>query len=937
MAYNVSDKYKQVIYSQGEKNKIKILFNGVRLENAGEYCEKFSVKSKLFADDGNKVFRLNDFVAREAELILHNVPLTQIVSPITIQIGTLVGNNPLVESDYEWIPMGIFNIQDNPATDKDKITIKLRNNAVKFDFKYNAEPLLKANGGKATKKQILLDICSKAGVQTTISSFLGDSDLVGISDNTINARTYIAMLAEQAGSIATIDRTGKLIFINLSSLYTWRIPLSIIEKYEIGEPFEIKRVVYESLTKYETSSDETLDTLYLDSSNVYISSQTQVTSIFNKIKNFKIDSVKTGKVLGNPAIDCYDLIQVYDDYHDNKVLFTTLGNNDYTFTGVHRNIFETEISLEQRKENVTLRGEPTFKKWAKAEIDNVNSKVVIEAGRIDEITTPTKTVSDFYVHIEDAVDSEIVELDIDGKSEQSGTPTPTVPIEIKSVGIYNSDTGKYEIEYKTIGKNLFNYTNVYENRNGLKNTLNQDGSVTTIGVPTANYTNIVVNYEITNILKDNETYTLSQFPLQTVKRVYVEVRATKYDGTNNYYSPSISTGYMSFRVDKSIYEKYVISILSNTTTVWGTNSQTITQFYQLERGNKYTGFEKYQEESKIIELKEPLRSIDDIKDTAVIKNNKLIVTRRIGYEKILSTMFVGYYNALTNTREARIAKTRLSNKIKNETKFISNEYKYVTNTWDNDTLGIMAEAGPSKEHIAFRIPVNEDATYFDTHEAYLQYVLETPTVEEYTIDMPHTFKGINNAAILDELKPYFTLTYVRNTAINSYVEGQIIKEQTIRKEQISSLEISNEGIKSDVFQAQNDINNITKTYEGLSQRIDANKATLERQEKSFDSDGNVIAVKVKEGISFDENGLQIYSGSNQFKTHINEQGTVYTDGDNVIGQYTKDGSKQKDLELFGVYRYGKKEINDSAMFVAQLYTNENNEEGFGHFYNGGNL
>lgn len=72
-----------------------------------------------------------------------------------------------------------------------------------------------------------------------------------------------------------------------------------------------------------------------------------------------------------------------------------------------------------------------------------------------------------------------------------------------------------------------------------------------------------------------------------------------------------------------------------------------------------------------------------------------------------------------------------------------------------------------------------------------------------------------------------------------------------------------------------------------------------------------------------------------YKAQHTAQGTFYKDGDSITGQYTKDGSKQKDLELFGTYSYGKNDINDTPMFVAQLYTDEKGEECFGHFYNGG--
>ena len=62
----------------------------------------------------------------------------------------------------------------------------------------------------------------------------------------------------------------------------------------------------------------------------------------------------------------------------------------------------------------------------------------------------------------------------------------------------------------------------------------------------------------------------------------------------------------------------------------------------------------------------------------------------------------------------------------------------------------------------------------------------------------------------------------------------------------------------------------------------------------------------------------------------------------MIGKYTKDGSVQKDLALFGRYYYGIDEhtsvadfTRDQALFLALLY-NDGTEDGIGHFYNGTN-
>lgn len=372
--------YESVIYSGDARHKLKILFNNVELEDADRYCEKLTKKGRIIPN-GAKSFSLNNFVSTEIELILHDIDTSIIQDQVNISLGTLVNNT------YEYVPIGIFNIQDTPTTDKNKTTIKLRDNAVKFDFNYNAQPLIEENGGSATKLQILQDICTKANVTCNITSFIGSTDLIGIYDNTITARQYIADLSEQAGKIATINRSGELIFVDLNNLATWDIPLSIVEKYEIGKPYKIGQVVYEDAIRRFATEESNDDILYLNASNPYISSQEQVEDIFDEVNAFEIDSVTTGKILGNPAIDSYDLINVYDDSDENDTsIFKTLATSDLSYTGVLINTFETQISEEERKQNVTINGQATFQKWARTTIDNIEGTVAIQTGQIEELT-----------------------------------------------------------------------------------------------------------------------------------------------------------------------------------------------------------------------------------------------------------------------------------------------------------------------------------------------------------------------------------------------------------------------------------------------------------------------------------------------------------------------------------------------------------------------
>ena len=108
----------------------------------------------------------------------------------------------------------------------------------------------------------------------------------------------------------------------------------------------------------------------------------------------------------------------------------------------------------------------------------------------------------------------------------------------------------------------------------------------------------------------------------------------------------------------------------------------------------------------------------------------------------------------------------------------------------------------------------------------------------------------------------------------------------------------------------------------------------------------VTEVTTTTGFTFNAKGLLILDKKQEnenvtygYSTQITTQGTFYQYGNpeenpTILGEYTKDGSKQKDLELFGQYKYGKNNIDDDPMFITELFTDTNNEECFGHFYAG---
>lgn len=140
-------------------------------------------------------------------------------------------------------------------------------------------------------------------------------------------------------------------------------------------------------------------------------------------------------------------------------------------------------------------------------------------------------------------------------------------------------------------KNLLNYIDNLQSISGLTNTINSDGSITTTGKPTANFTRIVKDYDITNLLEDGQKYTISQ--TDTSLKTMLQITAYKNDGTITYYSSRNGANVLT--INKSIYTKFLACVQTTSMSLWGDESLTINNKYMLCKGTDTadTSFEPY--------------------------------------------------------------------------------------------------------------------------------------------------------------------------------------------------------------------------------------------------------------------------------------------------------------------------------------------------------
>lgn len=469
--------------------------------------------------------------------------------------------------------------------------------------------------------------------------------------------------------------------------------------------------------------------------------------------------------------------------------------------------------------------------------------------------------------------------------------------------------GKYGIEVETVGKNLW-------------------GDISWL----------TQSYLYFKLPKENTSYTLS-IKLKPGKSVpnglYLGFTENgRYDSLQRLYWLIDNGQIKTQQIKDNFYYKnniYSSNNHFNYISVYPTSyANTLSDYFdiQLEYGDEFTGYQQYQYNTSLIVLNEPLRSLPNgTKDLLYIKNNHLYVDRYVS--KIVldgseewntagtSSTTARFYHNITNLKAAAGFNdrfTHISLLAASDTDEGFSCTTYSTYLYINILQNRLSETSTTglKNWLAL-------------HNTEVTYELAEPYTEELgEIEIPSTYKGTTYIQTTDNLEPNLNITYVRDTVIGDYVENHV-----------AELKITESEIKSSVERVSTSVNGLNTTVNRVEEITTDNSQVINVISTNINkTTGDVNAVTTKQKkFTFNDEGLKISAGENGFNSLQDETGTYYKDGTSVVGQYTKDGSKQKDLQLFGVYSYGMKDIDDTPMFIGQLYEDENGEECFGHFVN----
>lgn len=406
--YSTSTNYKETILADSTKQLLNVYIDNNKIE--GRYILECKITYTLLNNDE---FCFGSTPAKTVNLKIHKNALPETYTRFYIESG-ITG---------EIVPIGYFNVDEISKDDDYTVSLTLIDNMSLFEFNYDGSTL----NYPATMLMVLQDICLKAGVELGSTSFLNWDKQVAVYDNTVTARTYLGYIAEQAGGFAIIGRDGKL-YIRTIGEDTADLALRYFSEYSWGERFKVSRIAYEDGVQDFKKGNEVNNTIWISSDNMYIVDQEQIDNIYNEYQDFEVYSF-SGTSIVDPAWDMGDIITI----DNRKIVF----QGELEYKGKFKASISSDIQAKSKEETTATKISETIKiRRVQSQIDQVEgtiTQLVQETGEYEEKLTQIEQTVDSIsqnvgniinykrevegtteIHLEDAGENDIIELQIQG-------------------------------------------------------------------------------------------------------------------------------------------------------------------------------------------------------------------------------------------------------------------------------------------------------------------------------------------------------------------------------------------------------------------------------------------------------------------------------------------------------------------------------------------
>lgn len=383
------------------------------------------------------------------------------------------------------------------------------------------------------------------------------------------------------------------------------------------------------------------------------------------------------------------------------------------------------------------------------------------------------------------------------------SPNPEYPQDPKFVGDYNEDTQKYDIDFMTSGKNLFNI-NGNVNVDGFSKVQRSSNTVKD-GILTCNV-NSTTAHGVGQRLYGLKGKTIS---------VSAKLKSLGEATLGNMYIYESSGGYKAVGNTTALDKVFAINNYTCATDdiviAFAGTGGTGVQFYDImvNYGAKFVDYEPFTGfETTTVELNQPLRELPNgVKDT--IENE--VVTRRVGEITYDGSEAWVKMNG-SDSNNWLYARNQAQNKTEGLCDLLLHKsYAVINQGAELDNVGFNTDyykgtlylnVGYYMEQAGLTNTVDNLKTWLQSNPITVCYELATPTTEQITLPTLPSWYPYTNALVGTELQPSFVEWYIKIAGVNQ-------NDLTVIKEDISQLQTETTQLNNDVTKLMGAFTSVT--------------------------------------------------------------------------------------------------------------------------------
>ena len=457
MAYNVTKRFREIVYSGGAIYKCSLKINNKLVPN--RQIAKITISNPII-DTTSDYFYVGSYIAQKLTIKFKNLDNLDIKSNNDVSLDISLN----VDGTEVNVPIGKFLIDDLSENYYESCEITCLDYSVKAKNNIDYSPCFV--DGKAKIDTIFEYICNFFGITFDPNYPKTNGDIeVGIYDSTVSGKRYISYIAELKGCNAKHGRDGILYLIPLKQTSNVSINALKSKSWKLGEKFQISGVSYDDGARPFKAGDTANNTLFIRSDNPFVKDQTTIDNIYNVVKDTIIWNLKTENY-GDISLDPWDNIS----YQLGKETYNTLMNVNLTYEMNISSTNEIKLPTKQQEQTTNVVGGDIQSRLLRVgrTIDLINGEIKDLSEKVVDISNTASGVGS--VNITNGHKGKLHKLDIYGYMElpivggQLGTSPSKVGI--SKVGYAITKTYKKYIKPLIVGEFKVNNFYLFVEQNG---------------------------------------------------------------------------------------------------------------------------------------------------------------------------------------------------------------------------------------------------------------------------------------------------------------------------------------------------------------------------------------------------------------------------------------------------------------------------------------